>query len=194
MTAAAEVKTGTCLRCRQQVELVGIEEGPWLADHERPGHPGEELCAGSGEEPAKCDYCGTSIGQIDVHSGSLECSPCWYDRKMNLPAARHWLPAAEAFLSNIDAWDFTVFVPTAIEEAIKAVGAPGTGEADRITDSRLRYAGEFLRDNVPALAPDMEDAVRRAFAITIHVAAAMEVLSRRMVEGGEKHVVTRRFP
>ena len=38
-------------------------------------------------------------------SGAAICYPCWEDVKLNLPAARHWAPAAMHFLCNIDIYD-----------------------------------------------------------------------------------------
>lgn len=44
-------------------------------------------------------------------SGTPECWPCWNRRKLDLPAARHWAEVGEAFLSNVDFYDLTKYLP-----------------------------------------------------------------------------------
>jgi len=44
-------------------------------------------------------------------SGTPECWQCWNRRKLDLPAATHWAEAADKFLSNVDAYDLTKYLP-----------------------------------------------------------------------------------
>lgn len=44
-------------------------------------------------------------------SGTPECWACWNRRKLDLPAARHWGKVSEEFLSNVDFYDFTKYLP-----------------------------------------------------------------------------------
>lgn len=57
--------------------------------------------------------CGCGKPADKSSSGSPECWPCWNLRKLDRPAARHWAPAAEQFLSNIDMYDCMTFLPAA---------------------------------------------------------------------------------
>jgi hypothetical protein len=69
---------------------------------------------GCTREERTCDYCGkseTEVGEVSVHSGALECWPCWNWRKLDGPAARHWGPIFKQFLSNVDYHDATKFFP-----------------------------------------------------------------------------------
>jgi len=46
-------------------------------------------------------------------SGTPICWPCWNWVKLNGPAARHWLRVGGEFLSNVDMYDLTTFLPQA---------------------------------------------------------------------------------
>lgn len=64
-----------------------------------------------------CYRCGSE--KTSTHSGRAECGPCWTWRKLDSPAADHWARVAREFLSNIDHWDITHFLPAAgIEDPI----------------------------------------------------------------------------
>lgn len=44
-------------------------------------------------------------------SGRPVCWPCWNWNKLDHPAALHWAKVAEGFLSNVDAYDLTNYLP-----------------------------------------------------------------------------------
>lgn len=56
-----------------------------------------------------CWNCGNPADKYS--SGNPECWPCWNWRKMDFPAASHWAKVAEGFLSNIDLYDLSKFLP-----------------------------------------------------------------------------------
>lgn len=56
-----------------------------------------------------CSRCGNLADKTS--SGMSECWPCWNWRKLDLPAAQHWAPAAEVFLSNVDMYDVMTYLP-----------------------------------------------------------------------------------
>ena len=61
-----------------------------------------------------CEVCGKSedeVGQIDTHSGVLECWPCWNWRKLNGPASTAWSKLTKEFFSTVDMHDLTNFFP-----------------------------------------------------------------------------------
>jgi hypothetical protein len=58
-----------------------------------------------------CAYCGARNESVSTHSGILECGKCWNYRKMDRPAALHWAKVGEEFLSNVDMWDVTSYLP-----------------------------------------------------------------------------------
>lgn len=66
-----------------------------------------------------CYGCGTPTS--DVHSGSYECNDCWYWRKMDGPAARHWAKVGETFLSNVDLHDLMTYLPACLGSQEDAV-------------------------------------------------------------------------
>jgi hypothetical protein len=59
-------------------------------------------------KPYTCS-CGKPTDKIT--SGAPECWDCWNWRKMDGPAARHWVVAATIAISNVDYWDTTEFMP-----------------------------------------------------------------------------------
>lgn len=68
-------------------------------------------------ENVRCAYCGIEEGSdgaiVEMHSGTYECTKCWYWRKLDGPAARHWAQVAVDFLANVDLYDVTKFFPAA---------------------------------------------------------------------------------
>ncbi len=60
-------------------------------------------------EHGTCATCGSPADKTS--SGLPECWPCWNWRKLDGPAARHWARVATEFLSNVDMYDVTKFLP-----------------------------------------------------------------------------------
>lgn len=60
------------------------------------------------------DFRGHECTDHDIHSGVYECQKCWYWRKLDGPAARHWLKASTEFLSNVDTYDYITFFPNRV--------------------------------------------------------------------------------
>lgn len=58
--------------------------------------------------------CGCGKPADKFSSGVPECWGCWNWRKLDGPAARHWARVSEEFLSNVDAYDLTKFLPAAL--------------------------------------------------------------------------------
>lgn len=58
---------------------------------------------------ANCARCGRPADKWS--SNVPECSPCWYRRKLDLPAAQHWAKVAAEFLSNVDMYDLMTYLP-----------------------------------------------------------------------------------
>lgn len=61
-------------------------------------------------QPYRCAYCGIRP-TWKIASNQPECWPCWYWRKLDGPAARHWKRVTTEFLSNVDVYDLTEFFP-----------------------------------------------------------------------------------
>lgn len=60
-------------------------------------------------EDEKCRYCGSQAEKYK--SGTPICWSCWYWVKLDHPAATHWARVAEEFLSNVDFYDLTKYLP-----------------------------------------------------------------------------------
>lgn len=56
-----------------------------------------------------CAYCEKNAEKYS--SGIPECWDCWYQRKLNMPAASHWQKATKEFLVNVDMYDLTQYFP-----------------------------------------------------------------------------------
>jgi hypothetical protein len=59
------------------------------------------------------DYgtCGCGKPADKFSSGQRECWGCWNYRKLDGPAARHWAKVAREFLSNVDFYDYSKYLP-----------------------------------------------------------------------------------
>lgn len=110
------------------------------------------------EKPEKCAYCGKRNNSVSMHSGILECNSCWYDRKLNLPAALHWAKVAEGYLSNVDSWDYGNYAPACISARMS--------EESKMSDLFAKFG----------LTP------KDAFLVSLHVAAAMRDESEKLIK------------
>ena len=62
-----------------------------------------------GVDAIVCAYCGGPSNKVS--SGVSNCWRCWNWRKLDGPAARHWLKVSGEFLSNVDPYDYMTFMP-----------------------------------------------------------------------------------
>ena|SRR5947209_5441158 len=66
----------------------------------------------SADTTEPCAYCGTTERARGIHSNVAECQRCWDWRKLDGPAARHWVRVGREWLSNIDIHDLSNFMPS----------------------------------------------------------------------------------
>lgn len=91
----------------------------------------------------KCAYCGAEDGSVEYHSGVQECRRCWNYRKLDEPAASHWAKVAKAFLSNVDMYDLTQYMPRVVGLEQSELTAVLTGAR------RIELVSRYLNDNGP---------------------------------------------
>lgn len=97
--------------------------------------------------PAIDRPCTCSDPDTAIHSGVRECDRCWTLRKLDGPAASHWARVCSEFLSNIDGYDLTNFMPDADVPASEFAAAIDT------VFKILAYADRILNPSNPMPAP-----------------------------------------
>ena len=79
--------------------------------------------------------------------GSAICWECWNWYKLDGPAARHWLEVSNTFLSNVDMYDLTMFLPNSIgltKEEIEVM----LNSAQKLHDKCQSLIDDRVKDNV----------------------------------------------
>lgn len=117
-TAVKIVTTNTnelCTEFGEKLFIGPLPEG-WYEEIGDPRFP---------RRPMVCGYCGIRP-TLKIASGVAECPRCWNWRKLDGPAAYHWLKVSTLFMSNIDMYDWTTFFPKTLgfsgDESMKDVG------------------------------------------------------------------------